>query len=82
VVRVFCPVTSVIPCQYQSSDAPYSLFYHRRCLTYAIYGLVMPRTLSVVASISCFVSDVAEVCVPVFGQATKEILLSSVDLFH
>ena len=41
----------------------------------------MPHTLSVVASISCSRSDVAELCLPVFGQATKKIILSSVDLF-
>jgi len=50
-------------------------------MTSAIYGVVMPQTLSFITSISCSTSDVAEVCFPVFGQATKEILLSSVDLF-
>lgn len=45
--RGFCPITSITPCQYQSSDAPYSLFYHRRHMASAVYSVVMPHTLSV-----------------------------------
>ena len=46
--RGFCPVTSITPCQYQSSDGPYSFFYHRRFMTSAIYSVVTLHTPSVV----------------------------------
>jgi len=78
--RGFCPFTSITPCQYQSSGASYSLSYHRRYMTSPIYSVVTLHTPSVVPAFRVLEVTLLK-CLPVFGQATKGIFLSSVELF-